>query len=74
MEPSAIIAIISVSSTAIAALLTSLFHSLSLSRCSDIDCCCFKCKRVVLSEETYKDQSNHEVNSPSISHIIENNE
>ena len=42
MEASAIIAIISVSATAGGAFVTSLFHSLSLSRCSDIDCFCFK--------------------------------
>ena len=68
MDPSSIIAIISVSATALAAFTTSLFHSLSLSRCSDIDCFCFKCKRAVLSEETYKDQSNKidKIDSPKI--------
>ena len=75
MEASAIIAIISVSATAGGAFLTSLFHSLSLSRCSEIDCFCFKCKRQVLSEETYNEQSNKidpiespkRIQSPSIS-------
>ena len=76
MEASAIIAIISVSATAGGAFITALFHSLSLSRCSEIDCFCFKCKRQVLSEETYNEQSNKESNnnieledivSPSIS-------
>lgn len=66
MEPSAIIAIISVSATAGGAFVASLFHSLSLSRCSSIDCLCFKCKREVLSEETYTEQSNNDkVNSPT---------
>jgi len=60
MEASAIIAIISVSATAGGAFVTSLFHSLSLSRCSDIDCFCFKCKREVLSENTYNEQSNQD--------------
>jgi|TARA_R100001509_G_scaffold37578_1_gene20289 hypothetical protein len=75
MEASAIIAIISVSATAGGAFITSLFHSLSLSRCSQIDCLCFKCKREVLSEETYSEQSNKidpvespkTIQSPSIS-------
>ena len=76
METAGIIAIISVSATAGGAFITALFHSLSLSRCSSIDCLCFKCKREVLSEETYKEQSNKESNnnielqdivSPSIS-------
>lgn len=57
MEPSALIAIISVSLTGLGAFTTSLFHSLSLSRCSEINCFCFKCKREVLSEETYNNQS-----------------
>ena len=63
MEASAIIAIISVSATAGAAFITALFHSLSLSRCSEISCCGCKCKREVLSEETYKEQSNKEKNN-----------
>ena len=76
MEASAIIAIISVSATAGGAFVTALFHSLSLSRCSEIDCLCIKCKRKVLSEETYNEQSQHnaEIVSPSISHIMENSE
>ncbi len=76
MEASAIIAIISVSATAGGAFITALFHSLSLSRCSEISCCGCKCKREVLSEKTYNEQSNKESNnnieledivSPSIS-------
>ena len=63
MEASAIIAIISVSATAGGAFIASLFHSLSLSRCSSIDCLCFKCKREVLSEATYNEQSNKESNN-----------
>jgi len=57
MEAAAIIAIISVSATAGGAFVTALFHSLSLSRCSQIDCLCFKCKREVLSEDTYQEES-----------------
>ena len=57
LDAAAIIAIISVSATAGGAFITALFHSLSLSRCSEIDCCCWKCKREVLSEDTYKEES-----------------
>jgi hypothetical protein len=57
LDAAAIIAIISVSATAGGAFITALFHSLSLSRCSEIDCCCWKCKREVLSEDTYKGES-----------------
>jgi len=72
MEASAIIAIISVSATAGGAFITALFHSLSLSRCSEIDCFCFKCKRDVLSESTYNEQSNREMpNSPVLSPMEE---
>ena len=75
MEASAIIAIISVSATAGGAFITALFHSLSLSRCSEIDCLCFKCKRQVLSEETYNEQSNNDkTNSPTIQSPISFNQ
>ena len=57
MEAAAIIAIISVSATAGGAFLTALFYSLSLSRCSEIDCLCWRCKREVLSEATYREES-----------------
>ena len=72
METAGIIAIISVSATALGGFITALFHSLSLSRCSEIDCFCFKCKREVLSENTYNEQSNREIpNSPVLSPLEE---
>ena len=72
METAGIIAIISVSATALGGFITALFHSLSLSRCSSIDCLCFKCKREVLSESTYNEQSNREIpNSPVLSPMEE---
>ena len=49
-----IIAILSVAGGVLTGLITTLFHSMSLSRCKNIDCCCFKCDREVLSEETYR--------------------
>ena len=58
MSGAEIIAIISVSATSIGGLLTALFHSLSLSRCSEIACCGCMCKRQVLSEEAYLNQEN----------------
>ena len=72
MEASALIAIISVSATALGGFLTSLFHSISLSRCSEISCCGCMCKRQVLSEEAYLNESkksshNVEPISPRIS-------
>ena len=54
MEGATIIAIISVSITALTAIITALFHSMSLSRCPNIDCCGIKCERNVLTEDTYK--------------------
>jgi len=60
MSGAEIIAIISVSATSIGGLLTALFHSLSLSRCSEISCCGCMCKRQVLSEEAYLNQENKE--------------
>jgi len=46
------IAILSVGGTVIATLITTLFTSMSLSRCTDISCCfdCFICKRDVVDE------------------------
>lgn len=60
-----IIAIISVSATAVGALLTNLFHSMSLSRCRTIDCCCLKCEREVLSEDAYLAESKEANNNNS---------
>ena len=71
METAGIIAIISVSATASAGFITALFHSLSLSRCSVIDCFCFKCKREVLSETTYNEQSNREIPNSPVLHPLE---
>lgn len=58
MSGAEIIAIISVSATSLGGLLTALFHSMSLSRCSEIGCCGCRCKREVLSEEAYLNQEN----------------
>ena len=58
MSGAEIIAIISVSATSLGGLLTGLFHSMSLSRCSEINCLCWRCKRDVLSEEVYLNQEN----------------
>ena len=56
MEGGTIIAIILASSSALTALITAVFHSASLSRCRNVDCCwkCFVCDREVLSEQTYR--------------------
>lgn len=53
MTGAELIAIISVGSTALAALITTIFTSMSLSRCRDIDCCfsCVKCSREVVNDE-----------------------
>ena len=56
MDPSGIIAILLSAGSVVSAFVTVLFHSMSLSRCKNIDCCCIKCDREVLSEETYKAQ------------------
>tara|TARA_X000001316_G_C919417_1_gene33527 strand:- start:898 stop:1131 length:234 start_codon:yes stop_codon:yes gene_type:complete len=62
MSGAEIIAIISVSATSLGGLLTALFHSMSLSRCSEIGCCGCRCKREVLSEEAYLNQENKNKN------------
>ena len=54
MEAAAIIAILSVSFAGAVSLIHSIFTNMSLSRCTTIDCCCFKCKRDVLHGEDLK--------------------
>lgn len=54
MEVAGVIAILSVAGGVLTGLITTVFHSMSLSRCKNIDCCCFKCDREVLSEEAYR--------------------
>lgn len=53
MTGAELIAIISVGGTVLATLITTLFTSMSLSRCKNINCCysCFVCDRDVVSEE-----------------------
>lgn len=48
-----LIAIISVGGTVLATLITTIFTSMSLSRCKNINCCwdCMVCDRDVVSEE-----------------------
>lgn len=74
MEASALIAIISVSATALGGFISTLFHSLSLSRCSEISFCGCMCKRQVLSEETYLNQENKPSNQKHIAEPVLNNE
>tara|TARA_R110002111_G_scaffold125861_2_gene190268 strand:+ start:915 stop:1112 length:198 start_codon:yes stop_codon:yes gene_type:complete len=48
-----LIALISVGGTVLATLITTIFTSMSLSRCKNINCCwdCLICDREVVSEE-----------------------
>jgi len=57
MAGAELIAIISVSGTAIVSIVTALFHGCSMSRCKKITCCCGECDRDVLSEEAYLQQT-----------------
>jgi|EP01047_Picozoa_sp_COSAG01_P054584 hypothetical protein len=52
MTGAELIAIISVGATALATLITTVFTSMSLSRCKNINCCwdCLICDRDVVSE------------------------
>tara|TARA_R100001463_G_scaffold69255_2_gene122738 strand:- start:1102 stop:1296 length:195 start_codon:yes stop_codon:yes gene_type:complete len=57
-----LIAVISVSGSVLATLITTIFTSMSLSRCKNINCCweCLVCDREVLKDET-------------VAHALENN-
>lgn len=59
MDASILIALISVSFSSLTAFMTALFHSMSLSRCKTIDCCCVKCSRDVLDDDTYLEAQQH---------------
>ena len=54
MEVAGIIALLSVAGSVLTGLITTIFHSMSLSRCKNIECFCLKCDREVLTEETYR--------------------
>jgi len=47
-----IVAIIALTGTVITGLVQAIFHGTSLSRCKTVDCCCFKCEREVLQDES----------------------
>lgn len=51
MEAAAIIAILSVAFAGTVSLIHAIFTNMSLSRCTDIACCCISCKREVLRGE-----------------------
>ena len=53
MDPAALIAITSVVFTGLSTLITTIFTSMSISRCSKIICCfgCFDCDREVVNDE-----------------------
>lgn len=57
MEASAIIAILSVSVAGATGLIHAIFTNMSLSRCSEIDCCCFHCVREVLKGDDLKEMT-----------------
>jgi hypothetical protein len=62
-----IVAIIALTGTVITGLVQAIFHGTSLSRCKTIDCCCFKCEREVLHDESLYANNN---NNNNISDII----
>jgi hypothetical protein len=60
-----IVAIIALTGTVITGLVQAIFHGTSLSRCKTVDCCCFKCEREVLQDETlYLNNNNNDVITP----------
>ena len=60
-----IVAIIALTGTVITGLVQAIFHGTSLSRCKTVDCCCFKCEREVLQDESlYLNNNNNDVITP----------
>ena len=65
MEPAALIAITSVVFTGLSTLITTIFTSMSLSRCSKIVCCfgCFDCDRTVVDDQVVASAVEHQNNN-----------
>ena len=65
MEPAALIAITSVVFTGLSTLITTIFTSMSLSRCSKIVCCfgCFDCDRTVVDDQVVARAVEHQNNN-----------
>ena len=57
MDPTGVIAIITVSLTGLSALIATIFQYSSLSRCTEIDCCCIHCLREVMDKEDIQEMS-----------------
>ena len=52
MSGGEIVAMIAVIGSVLTGLTAAVFHGSSMSRCKHIDCCCFKCERQVLQDES----------------------
>ena len=52
-----IVAMIAVIGSVLTGLTAAVFHGSSMSRCKHIDCCCFKCDREVLQDESIYQQA-----------------
>ena len=59
MDAAGILAILSVSMSGVGALIHTVFTSMSLSRCTQIDCCCMKCIRDVMNHEEMNSMLEH---------------
>ena len=57
MDPTGIIAIITVTFTGLSALVATIFQNSSLSRCTEIDLFCCHCVRDVLDEKELKEMN-----------------
>ena len=57
MIDTGIIALTTIIFTGVSGLIAVLFQAMSLSRCTNIDCCCVSCQRDVLSAEEAKEVS-----------------
>lgn len=60
MTETGMLAMMSLFFSGIAALIHTIFNSMSLSRCTDIDCFCVSCKRAVLSGDELERVLDHQ--------------
>jgi hypothetical protein len=57
MSGGEIVAMIAVVGSVLTGLTAAVFHGSAQSRCKTIDCCCFKCDREVLKDESVYQQA-----------------
>ena len=71
MNGGEIVAIMAISGSVITGLVQAIFHGTSLSRCKTIACCCMRCEREVIQDESiYLNDNNNNNNNNNNNDVI----